>query len=546
MTITGYADLHCHPMSHLGFGGYRQGGLGFFWGTPTDPIDQALPCCKVAHAPLGRGGVVPSLTEHEQPNYDGYDTFVSWPRHTTVIHQQMYKDCIERAFQSGLKLIVASAVNNEMLADLYDNGYPIDSSDETSIAAQIAGMKAFATQCSTWMQIVTTPAEARAAIAAGKLAVVLAIEVDSICGGAARRDGDLDPAKTDAIVQKYFDMGVRLINPLHLVDNALGGTAIYDDRFNLSNHYLFAKYDDQDKASWWYQAASVVGGGDLADVRMLLGANRGNDALINVYGKGYPTYMKQLGLVGHANSRTLTPAGSAFVNAMMNRGMLVDVEHMSSHTLDAALTLAEGRSYPLVSSHTGFRGIAVPRTKTGPNDPTWVPGCANEGMRSDTQIKRLVKLGSIIGIGGHAGLVQDLTVDSSKGWARAYHYARSLGVNRVAIGTDMNGFPTAPGPRFRYDPFTQKIIPLEKGDTVRALQYGKDLVPYVNKVLTRAALGKQTYDYNINGFAHYGVLPDFTLDVALQLTAPDDLGDFFQSAEALIQVWETCEQLAVP
>jgi len=546
MTITGYADLHCHPMSHLGFGGPRQGGLGFFWGKPTDPIDQALPCCKVAHAPLGRGGVVPSLTEKEQPNYDGYDTFVSWPRHSTVIHQQMYKDCVERAFNSGLKLIVASAVNNEMLADLYDNGYPVDSTDGTSIAAQIAGMKAFAAQCSAWMQIVTTPAEARAAIGAGKLAVVLAIEVDSVCGGAMRRDGDLDPAKTDAIVQKYFDMGVRLINPLHLVDNALGGTAIYDDRFNLSNHYLFAKHQNTAAEPWWYDAASVVGGGDLADVRMLLGANRGNDALINIYGKGYPTYMKSLGLVGHANTRTMTAAGKAFVAAMMKRGMLVDVEHMSSHTLDEAMTIAEDRTYPLVSSHTGFRGIAVPRTKTGPNDPTWVPGCANEGMRSDSQIKRLVKLGSIIGIGGHAGLVQELKIDSSKGWARGYHYARSLGVERIAIGTDMNGFPTQAGPRFFRDPLTGELKHAEATDTIRPLKYGSDLVPIVNKLLTRTALGKQSYDYNVNGLAHYGLLPDFTLDVALQLTAPDDLGDFFQSAEALIQVWETCEQLAVP
>lgn len=129
MTITGYADLHCHPMSHLGFGGPRAGGLDSL-GKPTDAIDQALPCCKVAHAPLGRGGVVPSLTEKEHPNFDGYDTFESWPRFSTVIHQQMCRTASGARFESGLKLIVASAVNNEMLADLYDNGYPVDSSDE--------------------------------------------------------------------------------------------------------------------------------------------------------------------------------------------------------------------------------------------------------------------------------------------------------------------------------------------------------------------------------------------------------------------------------
>ncbi len=541
MTITGYADLHCHPMSHLGFGGPRAGGLGFFWGKPTDAIDQALPCCKVAHAPLGRGGVVPSLTEKEHPNFDGYDTFESWPRFSTVIHQQMYQDSIRRAFESGLKLIVASAVNNEMLADLYDNGYPVDSSDEASIDAQIAGMKAFAAQSSTWMQVVTTPTEAREAISAGKLAVVLAIEVDSVCGGSKRRGSDLDPSTVDAIVQKWWDLGVRLINPLHLVDNALGGTAIFDDRFNLSNHYLYKKYAPSSPEPWFFDAETASG--TLADVRYLLGANRDNDALINIYAEGYPSYMKSLGLVGHVNSRTLTPAGSAFVGAMMDRGMLVDVEHMSSHTLDAALTLAESRSYPLVSSHTGFRGLAVPRPTT-PNAPLFVRGCANESMRSDYQLLRLRKLGSIVGIGGHVGRVQELTVDTSAGWARAYHYARNLGFDRLAIGTDMNGFAQAPGPRFVRNPITQKLIPTDATNTTRPIQYGTDVVPVIQKALVQTALGKKSYDYNTAGFAHYGLLPDFTLDVALQLTAADTLDTFFQSAEALIQVWETCAAAA--
>ncbi len=537
MGITGYADLHCHPMSHLGFGGQR-GALAFFWGTPTDPIDQALPCCKGAHAPGGRGGVVPSLTEPETSNYDGYPTFDSWPRHTTVIHQQMYMDSIKNAFTCGLKLIVASAVNSELLADLYDNGNPIDTSDETSIASQLAGMKAFAAQCSDWMQIVTSPEEARAAIDAGKLAVVLAIEVDSIAGGRLRRGDSLPTADVDAIVQKWWDQGVRLINPVHLVDNALGGTAIYDDRFNLSNHYLFRKYASDLPDPWWWDAMEASG--DTSDVRFLLGSNRDNDLLINFYAQGYPTYMADLGLVGHVNSQGLTTPGAVFVTSMMSRGMLVDVEHMSSRMLDTVLTIAEGRDYPLVSSHTGFRGLAVDRP-TGPGAPTFVRGCANEAMRSDQQLLRLQKLGSIIGIGGHVGVIEKLTIDSSKGWARAYRYAQALGIDRIAIGTDMNGFATAPGPRFVPDPTAPDFLrALEPGDAARPLKYGVDLIPIVQKILQQSALGNMSYNYNITGMAHYGMLPDFTLDVALQQDGTESLEQFFNSAEAFIEVWESC------
>lgn len=539
MGITGYADLHCHPMSHLGFGGVRANGtLGFFWGNPTQPIDQALPCCKGAHSPTGRGGVVPSLTEPESGDYDGYPTFECWPRHTTVIHQQMYLDSIKNAFTCGLKLLVASAVNSELLADLYDNGNPIDTSDETSVSSQLAGMKAFAAQCSDWMQIATTPDEARSIIEAGKLCIILAIECDSIAGGRMRRDGQLDPSDCDGIVQKWWNQGVRLINPVHLVDNALGGTSIYDDRFNLSNHYLYRKYANDLSQPWWWEAQAASD--DTADVRFLLGSNSDNNLLINFYAQGYPGYMQELGLVGHVNAHGLTNAGSAFVEAMMKRGMLVDVEHMSSRMLDAVLTQAEDRSYPLVSSHTGFRGLAVNRP-TSPGSPLFVKGCATEAMRSDKQLLRLQKLGSIIGIGGHVGLVEKLTIDSSKGWARAYRYCQELGIDRIAIGTDMNGFAQAPGPRFVPDitaPYG--LRPLESWDPTRPLQYGVDLIPIVKKVLQMSALGKTNYNYNTSGMAHYGMLPDFTLDVALQQDASESLEMFFNSAEAFIEVWETC------
>ena len=542
MTLTGYADLHCHPMSHLGFGGVRESGIAFFWGNPTEPIEQALPCCKRAHGPLGVGGVVPSLTEKESPDYDGFDTFVSWPKHSTVIHQQMYLDSIKNAFRCGLKLIVASAVNSELLADLYDNGFPVDSSDATMIDAQLAGMRAFATQCSDWMQIATTPDEARAAIDAGKLAVILAIEVDSIAGGAMRRGTQLDPTAVDAIVEKCWAQGVRLVNPVHLVDNALGGTAIYSDRFNLSNHYLFRKYATEQPEPWWWKAEAAKH--ELADVRFLLGSNPDDKLLINFYGQGYPGYMQKLGLGGHVNSQGATAAGQAFVTSMMNRGMLVDVEHMSSHMLDTVLTMAEDRRYPLVSSHTGFRGLAVPR-KVG-HDPIFVHGCANESMRSDVQLKRLQALGSIVGIGGHVGLVQNLTVDTSTGWARAYHYAQSLGIDRIAIGTDMNGFPTQAGPRFVKDAHAPGgLRALEPGDPTRPIRYGSDIVPVINALLQQVALGKRTYDYNVDGLAHYGMLPDFTLDVALQQAGNESLDTFFHSAEAFIEVWETCLAAAV-
>jgi microsomal dipeptidase-like Zn-dependent dipeptidase len=223
---------------------------------------------------------------------------------------------------------------------------------------------------------------------------------------------------------------------------------------------------------------------------------------------------------------------------MMDRGMLVDVEHMSAHTLDATIALARQRDYPLVSSHTGFRALAVPR----PDGTLYVRGCANESMRSERQLRDLKGLGSIVGVGGHVGMISDLTVDTSAGWARAYRYATdTLGFDAVAIGTDMNGLAGAPGPRFVADAGTPSgLRPVQANDPARPIRYGQDFVPVVKEALEQTALGKRKYNYNTDGLAHYGLLPDFTLDVALSLGGEEQLQAFFQSAEAFIRVWERC------
>src|SRR5215218_3129121 len=85
--VWGFADLHAHPMSHLGFGGR------LIWGLPDGPIDQALAWCIPAHGPGGTGlfagnnplaaGLV-AFIEGGGPGHlvGGYPQFDGWPRFT--------------------------------------------------------------------------------------------------------------------------------------------------------------------------------------------------------------------------------------------------------------------------------------------------------------------------------------------------------------------------------------------------------------------------------------------------------------------------------
>ena len=74
------------------------------------------------------------------------------------------------------------------------------------------------------VSVVTTPAEARKVIAAGKLAVVIGMEVDNPF------DCTVDNVKCNSDyvktqLQTYYDLGVRHFFPIHFYDNAFGGSA---------------------------------------------------------------------------------------------------------------------------------------------------------------------------------------------------------------------------------------------------------------------------------------------------------------------------------
>jgi microsomal dipeptidase-like Zn-dependent dipeptidase len=508
--IWGYADLHTHPAAHLAFGGVV-GQRQLFFGLPTGPLQQALPCCSAAHDVLPSGTMIPRIVDHGKSGKDGWPTFRGWPTSKTVLHQQMHLDSIARAHQNGLRLMVASAVNNEYLGWLY-HGDHVDVSDDTAIQRQLEFIRAMAGSTS-WMQVVTTAADARAAISAGKLAVVLGIEVDSLAGPTARRAQDFNAADVEARLDRWLAQGVRLLNVVHLADNVFSGCAIYDDRFNCSSHSLYVRHHVAPAEFWKVDKAP-----DIAGVQFLLGQAPDNKLLIGLYPTAYPDYLAER-TDGHANARGLSDGGNVLLQLMMARGMMIDIDHMSQRSVNTATDLALQHGYPLVSSHTGLRALAVPRAKNQP----WVAGAAHEGHKTDAQFLRLPQ-DSVVGIISHLGPVKTASSDSSASWAVAYkHAVEVLKLNAVCVGTDFNGLGAQPGPRH--------------GN----LSYDEDVIPGMSKV-SKSVLGRQ-FDINTDGLAHYGMLPDFFLDVWLQYKT-DGLVPLFRGAEQFVRAWERAESLA--
>ncbi len=488
--LWGFADLHAHLMAHVAFGGKA------FWGQPYDPqhpgeqaIEYALDSCEPIH-----GGLLNVNPEFGHPAGGGWPEFIIWPRFTTLVHQQAYIDWLYRAYQGGLRLITCLAVNNELLASKTNPNMPHD--DKSAIQTQIAAMKEMEAFIDTqaggpgkgWLQIVYSPEEARRVVGQNRLAVILGVEVDSLGNWRRVEDleklcrGDLKLAR-EVIGQELnwlYGLGVRQITPIHLINNAFGGTAIYLRFLETVNLFVTGE-------RWTVEDAWETGvryrldhdGADLVDDaertvavsgRHLRAMHR-RTLLDHIPGVRdmYEAIVAPRVRGGHANVRGLNQYGKILLEEMMKRGIIIDVDHMSEKSTEAALTMAEQNSYPVICSHTWFRDLLFSgqtefdpkkREHYGTSD---VHKVAHEAGKRGDQIERISRLGGVVapilnqgdiaglrlGMPDLAGKIAEPCAGTSTSFAQAYLYAvAKTGGRGVALGSDINGAAGLPGPRF--------------------------------------------------------------------------------------------------
>lgn len=431
--VWGVADMHAHPMSYLGFGG------SFIWGAPGGQLAD-LGWCTPAHGIGGTGLFGTSgnlLMAGVEGGFGhrvgGYPEFDGWPRFTSTIHQQMHVDWIRRAVAGGLRLMVALVVNDRLLAHEFGDH---DDGDRLAVEAQISALHAFAAEHSDLMEVVSDSATARTVIQSGRLAVVPGVEVDTLGDW---NEGDASDEDFVAYLRHLVeDLGIRHIFPIHLVNNAFGGAAIYMDLFNALNYHLCDDYFAVDDAS-------------NQGIDFRLGEDEGLAVkVLRLQGRYTPPKYSEIP-GGHANTRGLTPQGEVVLNALMDLGVMIDTDHMSYLSLHEALDLAESRRYPVIAGHTAIQALAWRRDETG--QPHKLP---NEYMRSDADLGRIHALGGMISIGLHQGDIRGAddrvlyeAAGSSTSWAQAYLYATGITSGApVGIGTDMDGLAGSAGPRF--------------------------------------------------------------------------------------------------
>jgi hypothetical protein len=196
---------------------------------------------------------------------------------------------------------------------------------------------------------------------------------------------------------------------------------------------------------------------------------------------------------GECNALGLTDLGAYLVRKLIAKHMLIETDHLSQRAREAVFDIAEAKGYPLVSSHTGTGG-------------EWTPA----------QLERLYRLGGLATI--RPDSAPQMTTDLRK----LERSAAGGGGTAVALGTDTGGFSALPGP---HDP------------SAKPLKYPfRSFICDVRFVRQRS--GERTYDLNVDGVAHYGLMADLVADVERQRHGRDALRPFFRSAEAYLDMWE--------
>lgn len=501
--VDGYVDLHSHLTAEQSFGG------GWFWGTINGPMETAVQRCDgnfltQSHAAT-RFPIVSELigddTGWHLGKRRGYDRrrckrflgitipgtcpkehFEQWPMWNAIAHQQMWRGWVQQAQAGGLRVMVVSLAESNFLCintPPHMRRYGCDEMESVRRQAQFA--RNFANANSSWVGIAETPAQARALIAQNKLALVLSVEATQLFPS-----GDYL-----AQLDELRSLGVRSVQVAHHADNRFGGAAPIPKLMETA---------DLVEVLWGWSNITAI---DNIVCRDANGASGDCDG------------------EHHLNERGLSSDGNVLVNAMMDRGMLLDVAHLSRRAFTQTYDLARLHgNYPLLYSHVHTWDTISPSEERH-----------EKFLRSD-EIHMITDTGGMIGLRpgpestvAYGAAVANQCQGSARSFAQSLMYAVDRGLD-VGFGADFNGFIEQMKPRYRPANLVLGIQDC-RNDTLQLMASG--------------GVG----DLHKKGLAHVGLLPALMTDLQAVGTPPAYLAHLNQSAETFLRIWERSQSLAV-
>ncbi|MEV0094908.1 discoidin domain-containing protein [Streptomyces sp. NPDC050738] len=484
--VRGFVDAHDHIMANEGFGGRLICGKPF----SEQGVADALKDCP-EHYPDGSLAVFDMITKGGDGRHDpvGWPTFKDWPAHDSLTHQQNYYAGIERAWRSGQRILVNDLVTNGVICSVYP--FKDRSCDEMT-AIRLEAKKSYDMQAfidkmyggpgKGWFRIVTSSTQAREVIGQGKLAVVLGVETSEPFGCKQILDiAQCDKGDIDRGLDELHRLGVSSMFLCHKFDNALCGVRY--DSGTLGTAINVGQF--LSTGTFWKtetcrgpQHDNPIGNAAAAQAEKLLPA-----------GVSVPRYASD----AQCNTRGLTDLGAYAVRGMMKRNMMLEVDHMSVKAADQAFDVLESESYPgVISSHSWM-------------DLGWT--------------ERLYQLGGFSA--QYMSGSEAFSAEAERTDALREKYKVGYG-----FGTDMNGVGGWPAPRGK-DAANPVTYPFRSADG--------------GSLIGKQTTGERTWDFNTDGGAHYGMVPDWIEDIR-NVGGQGVVDDLFAGAESYLRTWGNAEK----
>src|SRR4051794_34278077 len=350
--VGGLVEGHMHWMTFEFLGGK------FHCGRPWHPygIRYALPDCSSVEGPQGSAAPFQNFLNYGSPekphDTSGYPQLTEWSN-SNLTYEGTYWRWVQRAWMSGLRLMVMGINENRVLCELQANRETNCNEMDTVrrglkdmhelqdyVDAQAGGPgKGF-------FQIVKNPYDARRVINQGRMAVVLEIEVSEPFDCHGWEQPSCDQAQVDRQFDEMYNAGVRSMLLLNKFDNPLTGV-----RFDDGTTGVLINGGNKLSAGSYFSARTCKG--ELHDNTIFSPTPALANAIfaaVGVQSGTLPTYPDP----PHCNTRGLTALGKHVVKRMMDLHMIVNPDHMSQAGVDATLDLLEARKYSGVISPHGW------------------------------------------------------------------------------------------------------------------------------------------------------------------------------------------------
>jgi microsomal dipeptidase-like Zn-dependent dipeptidase len=523
--IHGWADIHAHQLSNLGFGGGLVDGAHDYQPRGSYDWDSPMPGCNGSHGltwipgtiKITIGPLAAFQTKMEievgrhSTNFSGTNVrrTALWQN---VHHQQYWKGWLKNAHDNGMKLFVMSAVSNELLCNVIPPQYrlrngvhPVGCDDWSNVVRQINAAKKFARE-NSWYRIATTPEQARQIIAEGDLAVILAVEASNIWGHT--NDWDSIRHRIDSL----YNMGVRSMQPVHMFDNNVSGTARFMGIMDIASGIQNALHAGIHPLFYVANPGAFVGAVQI-----------------------FKTHSDKDG----NNLKGLSTNGVKMIDHMMNKKIIIDLAHVSDRAFTKAYTRMKARQYyPMVVTHSHFKAMFNKEKQ-------------DEKKHDAEKIIKIRETGGIFGLRPGPDRVKTYTrsgvANNCQGSSRSFAQSYMLGVKGyrlpMAFGMDMNGMIAMARPRFvggKWSSISNKHNWACGADLQDPLFFGtpqkEKRVHDQTPARERSFQSKRTntsYDYI--GLAHVGHIKNFMKDLE-NLGVQTNL--LWQGAEAYVQTWE--------